>query len=123
MEENCMNELNVKVGDKVLLKYSAYYKQYEKIVEVVKVTPTRRIKVGGLGVQFNKYGQRMGDRGFCSGFYEISSVTEEQIIEFMERQRKSSIINKAVKMCQKVSEKNLTYEQALKIISVFDGIY
>ncbi len=35
-----MDELNVKVGDKVLLKYSTYCKQYEKIVEVVKVTPT-----------------------------------------------------------------------------------
>lgn len=117
-----MNELNVKVGDKVLLRYSAYCKQYEKIVEVVKVTPTGRIKVSGVNVQFDKYGQRMG-RDFCSEFYEISFVTEEQIIEFMERQRKSSIINKAVKMCQKVNEKGLTYEQALKIINVFDGIY
>jgi len=123
MEEMTMSELNVKVGDKVLLKYSVYCKQYEKIVEVVKVTPTGRIKVGGLDVQFDKYGQKMGNRGFCSEFYQISSVTEEQIIEFTERQRKSSIINKAVKMCQKVSEKSLTYEQALKIISVFDGIY
>lgn len=118
-----MNELNVKVGDKVLLRYSAYCKQYEKIVEVIKVTPTGRIKVSGLNVQFNKYGQRMRNRGFCSEFYEISSITEEQIIEFMERQRKNSIINKAVKICQKASEKSLTYEQALKIISVFDGIF
>lgn len=118
-----MNELNVKAGDKVLLRYSAYCKQYEKIVEVVKVTPTGRIKVSGLDVQFDKYGQKMGNRGFCSEFYQISSVSEEQIIEIVERQRKSAIVNKAVKMCQKVSEKSLTYEQAIKIISIFDGIY
>lgn len=118
-----MNELNVKVGDKVLLKYSAYCKQYEKIVEVIKITQTGRIKVSGLDVQFDKYGQKMGNKSFCSEFYQISSITEEQIIEFTERQRKNLIISKAVKMCQKVSEKSLTYEQALKIISFFDDIY
>lgn len=118
-----MNELNVKVGDKVLLRrYYAYCNQDEEIVDVVKVTPTGRIKVSGLNVQFDKYGQKMGTEAFCSEFYQISSITKEQIIEFMERQRKNSIINKAVKICQKVSEKSLTYEQALKIISVFDDI-
>lgn len=114
-----MSELNVKVGDKVLLKYSGYYKTYEKIVEVVKVTPTGRIKVSGLDIQFDKYGQKMGNRSFCSEFYQISSVTEEQIVEFMERQRKSSIINKAYSLCQKVNKNSLTYEQALEIIGIF----
>lgn len=118
-----MNELNVKIGDKVLLRYSAYCKQYEKIVEVVKVTPTGRIKVSGLDVQFDKYGQKMGNRSFCSEFYQISSVTEEQIIEIEENQKKNSIINKAYRLCQKVNEKSLTYEQALKIIDIFDVTY
>lgn len=115
-----MNELNVRVGDKVLLRYSSYCRQYEKIVEVVKVTPTGRIKVNGVDVQFNKYGQRIGKRDSYSGFYEISPATEEEIIEFKEKQRKNSIINKAVGLCQKVNKDNLTYEQALEIIEVFE---
>ena len=115
-----MNELNVKVGDKVLLTYSAYCKQHQKIVEVTKVTPTGRIKVNGLNVQFDKYGQKMGSHGFCSEFYQISFVTEEQISEFREKQRRNSIINKAVKLCQQVNEKSLTYDQALEIISILE---
>lgn len=115
-----MNELNVKVGDKVLLRYSAYCKQYEKIVEVVKVTPTGRIKVGGLNVQFNKYGQKMGDRSFSSEFYQISSITEQQVIEIEEKQRKNSTIKRAYRLCQNVEENSLLYEQALKIIEVLE---
>lgn len=107
-----MSELNVKVGDKVLLTYSAYCKQYQKIVEVTKVTPTGRIKVEGLNVQFDKYGREMGSSGFCSEFYKISFVTEEQIIEIEENQKKKSIINKAVRLCQKVNERSFTYIQA-----------
>lgn len=115
-----MNELNVKVGDKVLLTYFAYCKQHQKIVEVTKITPTGRIKVNGLNVQFDKYGQKIGSNGFCSEFYQISFVTEEQISEFREKQRRNSIINKAVKLCQQANEKNLTYDQALEIISILE---
>lgn len=115
-----MSELNVRVGDKVLLRYSAYYKEYEKIVEVVKVTPTGRIKVNGVDVQFDKYGQRMGKRDFCSEFYQINSVTEEEILEIKKKQRGNSIINKAYRLCQNVKRDSLTYEQALKIIGVFE---
>ena len=117
-----MNELNVKVGDKVLLTYSAYCKQYRKIVEVINVTPTGRIKVEGVNIQFDKYGRRMGKRDFSSEFYQISFVTEEQIAEILENQKRNSIINKAVRLCQKVNEKNLTYEQALKLIGIFENI-
>lgn len=115
-----MCELNVKVGDKVLLTYSAYCKQYQKIVEVTKVTPTGRIKVNGLNVQFDKYGRKMGNNSFGSEFYQISFVTEEQIIEIEENQKKDSIINKAVRLCQKVNDKSLTYEKALEIINIFE---
>lgn len=117
-----MNELNVKVGDKVLLTYSAYCKQYRKIVEVINVTPTGRINIDGINVQFDKYGRRMGKRDFSSEFYQISFVTEEQIAEILKNQKRNSIINKAVRLCQKVNEKNLTYEQALKLIGIFENI-
>lgn len=40
-----MDELNVKVGDKVLVsKGSRYYKNNDFIAEVEKVTPTGRIR-------------------------------------------------------------------------------
>lgn len=116
-----MNELNVKVGDKVLLKYSAYCEQHQKIVEVINVTPTGRIKVRGVNVQFDKYGRRMGKRDFSSEFYQISFVTEEQIAEILENQKRNSTINKAVRLCQNVNGKNLTYEQALKLIGIFES--
>ena len=122
MEELKMNELNVKVGDKVLLTYSAYCEQRQKIVKVINVTPTGRIKVEGVNIQFDKYGRRMGKRDFSSEFYQISFVTEEQIAEILENQKRNSIINKAVRLCQKVNEKNLTYEQALKLIGIFENI-
>lgn len=122
MEVWKMNELNVKVGDKVLLTYSAYCKQYREIVEVINVTPTGRINIDGINVQFDKYGRRMGKRDFSSEFYQISFVTEEQIAEILENQKRNSIINKAVRLCQKVNEKNLTYEQALKLIGIFENI-
>ena len=115
-----MNELNVKVGDKVLLTYSVYCKQYQKIVEVINVTSTGRIKVDGINVPFDKFGRRMGKRDFSSDFYQITFVTEEQIAEIVEKQKRDSTINKAVGLCLKVKEKNLTYEQALRIISVFN---
>ena len=121
MEELKMNELNVKVGDKVLLTYSAYCEQRQKIVKVINVTPTGRIKVEGVNIQFDKYGRRMGKRDFSSDFYQISFVTEKQIAEILENQKRNSIINKAVRLCQKVNGKNLTYEQALKLISIFEN--
>lgn len=116
-----MNELNVKVGDKVLLKYSYHCRDYEKIEEVVKVTPTGRIKINGVNVQFDKYGSQMGQRGFCSEFYQISSITEEEIIEFKERQRKNSLISKAYNLCHNINKENLTYEQALRIVEILNG--
>lgn len=117
-----MSELNVKVGDKVLLTYSAYCEQYQKIVNVINVTPTGRIKVDGINVQFDKYGRRMGKRDFSSEFYQISFVTEEQIAEIEKNQKRHSTIGKAVRLCQKVNEKSLTYEQALKLIDIFENV-
>ena len=90
-----MNELNVKVGDKVLLTYSAYCEQRQRIVKVINVTPTGRIKVEGVNIQFDKYGRRMGKRDFSSDFYRISFVTEKQIAEILENQKRNSTINKA----------------------------
>lgn len=116
-----MNELNVKVGDKVLLTYSSYCKQHQRIVEVINVTPTGRIKVDGINVQFDKYGRRMGKRDFSSEFYQISFVTEKQIVEILENQKRNSTINRAVRLCQMANEKSFTYEQALKIICIFEN--
>ena len=116
-----MNELNVKVGDKVLLTYSAYCKQHQKIVNVINVTPTGRIKVDGINAQFDKYGRRMGKMDFSSEFYQISFVTVEQIAEILENQKRNSTINKAIRLCQMANEKSFTYEQALKIICIFEN--
>ena len=54
-----MNELNVKVGDKVLLSGGYGINKHEKIATVERITPTGRIKVSGSTSYFNKYGDEM----------------------------------------------------------------
>lgn len=55
-----MEELNVKVGDKVLVSKGSRYKNDDFIAEVEKVTPTGRIQISDRSsTQFDKYGKEM----------------------------------------------------------------
>ena len=53
-----MEQLNVKVGDKVLMSGGYTYNHYERICEVEKVTSTGRIILKGRPEQFDKYGEK-----------------------------------------------------------------
>ena len=75
-----MEELNVKVGDKVLV--SGRYKENDYIAEVEKVTPTGRIKLsGGSSAQFDKYGREMGANLYYSHWLSIPTEEDYKRIE------------------------------------------
>lgn len=111
-----MAELNVKVGDKVLLSGGSPLNRVEEIREVIKVTPTGRIRISGSGSQFDKYGREMGSRDLWNSSYYIFVPTEEDI----ERVKKNNAIKKAVSLCGEVNKKNITYEQAEKLIEILE---
>ena len=49
-----MEELKVKVGDKVLYRLWTFSGTVERIETVTRVTPTGRIRIDGSGSQFDK---------------------------------------------------------------------
>ena len=103
-----MDELNVKVGDKVIYERRGM----ESIVTVTKVTPTGRIRIDFIDGQFDKYGWKIGgDIWFCP---RIKRATPEDI----KRIEQKNTILEACKLCQTISTKNLSYEKALKIIEI-----
>ena len=110
-----MNELNVKVGDKLLYSYGYSYNRTERIVEVTKVTPTGRIRVTTSNSQYDKYGQEMGNNDMWSCKSSLSIPTEEDI----KRITQNNAITKALNIVSKLHKNNLEYEKALKIIELF----
>lgn len=104
-------KLNVKVGDKLLYQYWNFRERYEKIVTVIRVTPTGRIRIDYCDSQFDKYGVKMGD-GYS--FPCLSIPTEEDY----KRIEENSIISKALFLMGEKNKKNLSYEQAIKIIEI-----
>lgn len=112
-----MNELNVKVGDKLLYSYGYSYNITERIVEVTKVTPTGRIRVTTSDRQYDKYGREMGNNDMWSCKSKLSIPTEEDI----ERITQNNAIAKALNIVSKLHRDNLEYEKALKIIELFEG--
>lgn len=72
-----MEELNVKVGDKVLVSKGGMYNDDEFIAEVEKVTPTGMIKLSrsNCPFSFNKYGKQIGSASYFP--YRLSIPTKE----------------------------------------------
>ena len=112
-----MNELNVKVGDKLLYSYGYSYSTTERIVEVTKVTPTGRMRVTTSDSQYDKYGHEMGNHDVWCCKSRLSIPTEEDI----ERIIQNNTITKALNIVSKLHRDNLEYEKALKIIELFEG--
>ena len=111
-----MDELNVKVGDELLLSSGYGYSSRERIVTVIKVTPAGRIKVNGMDCTFDKYGREMGTKSIWAARSYLKIPTKED----MERVDNNNTIRKAIIIINKL-EKNLTLAQARKIIDFFDG--
>jgi hypothetical protein len=106
-----VNELNVKVGDKVLIDDN-------KLATVTKVTPTGRIKTDKTGkTQFDKYGKEMGgDIWYKSS---ISVPTEKDY----KRLNELSLKRKAVNLMGRYGVDNLSVEQAQNIIKILGASY
>ena len=111
-----MNELNVKVGDKLLYSYGYSYNITERIVEVTKVTPTGRIRVTTSDSQYDKYGHEIGNHNILNCKSKLSILTKEDI----ERITQNNTIAKALNIVSKLHRDNLEYEKALKIIELFE---
>lgn len=108
-----MNELNVKVGDKVLVRNSA--KEYIAIVS--KVTPTGRIKTDRTGdTQFDKYGRQMGGDIWYKSYIRIPSE------EDCKRLKEMAIKRKALNLMNTYNMDNISVEQAEQIIAILDII-
>lgn len=106
-----MEELKVKVGDKVLYNHW-HFGTTEEIVTVTKVTPTGRIKIDFCDTQFDKYGRQIGKRDSYSNS-SISIPTEEDYKRIMQRR----VISKAESLMKNTK---VTYEQAVEIIKILE---
>lgn len=109
-----MNELNVKVGDKVLLNSGYSYSRCERIATVVKITPTGRIKIDGSDTYFDKYGREIGKKNVFASRDYLTIPKEEDY----QRLKDNSDIRKAKVICNNLIEK-MTVEIARKIIEDF----
>lgn len=105
-------ELNVKVGDYVLYEWGYFHSHVEKIVKVVKVTPTGRIRIDGYNEQYDKYGHQMGSKDKWYYGSSIRIPTEEDY----KRIKENSVIQKALSL---MKEATPTYEQALRVVDIF----
>lgn len=103
------DQLNVKVGDKVIYHHGLGKKQ---IATVTKVTPTGRIRIDCSTSQFNKYGISMGDSGWTHSF--LSEYDEEVAHEIISKQ----YIDLAFRLMREFRYDDLTVEDAKKIIEI-----
>lgn len=98
-----MEELNVKVGDKVLVSKGGMYNDDEFIAEVEKVTPTGMIKLSRSNIpfSFNKYGKQIGSASYFP--YRLSIPTKEDY----KRIEKNKIAGKIIYNIRSLNTDNL----------------
>lgn len=106
-------ELNVKVGDKVLYRKWSFFETIEQIKTVARVTPTGRIRIKGSDSQFNKYGREMGCDSWRVGA-DLSIPTEEDY----KRIEENAVISKALSLMEDLNRKTLPYDKAVKIVEI-----
>ncbi len=115
-------ELNVKVGDKVLY----HFEDFEKLVTVTKVISTgkktKKINMDYCNIPFDKYGKMM-EVGYI--WYDVPRYVSPYISIPTERDykrlnEKDETISKALSLISKINKQNVTYKQAKKIIEILD---
>ena len=111
-----IEELNVKVGDKLLYQRGYAHNQVERIVTVTKVTPTGRIRVDYSDKQYDKYGNEMGSRDIWTCRSSLHLPKEEDY----ERIKVNNTIAKALLLMGNQNKETLSYEQAVKIIEILE---
>ena len=102
--------MNLKVGDKVAYFYGNYTKV---ITEVIKVTPTGRIRIKYCpDWQFTKNGMLMGNcTPYRCGIKPLTEELEQEITQ-------DNAIQKAFTLMR--DTKKLNYERAVKIIEILE---
>jgi hypothetical protein len=101
-----MKELNVKVGDKVLINE-------DRLATVTKVTPTGRFETSKTGTsKFNKYGREIGKDIWYRN--DVRFPTEEDY----KRLKENAIKDRAIRLMGTYHVKNITIEQAEQIVSI-----
>lgn len=100
------------VGDKVAV-YCRY--QNTKIDEVIRITPTGRVRLKSHSEQFDKTGRQLGakDSFYRCSITPLTKELEEEII-------KDFTIRKAAAWCHSVKVENLDYETAKEIVKLLD---
>lgn len=92
-------ELNVKVGDKVLYRFWTFSGTVERIE--------------GSSSQFDKYGREMGGDSWRGGS-NLSIPTEEDY----KRIEENAVISEDLSLMEKLNKKTLPYDKAVKIVEI-----
>ncbi len=101
------------VGDKVAVRYNRYNNLV--IDEVVRITPTGRIKLKKASAQYDKRGYEMGcrDSFYRSYIVPLTPELEQEIIQV-------KTIERALYLCRVTTEKDIDYETAKKLIELLE---
>ena len=102
--------LNVKKGDKVIVKR----RDYEYIATVTRITPTGRITIDQSSYSFNNDGSQRG--GDIWSRARLTEVTPEALQRIQDRRT----VKKAVTLCRAVTPNNIDIETAKKLIALLD---
>ena len=107
-----MQELNVKVGDKVLYQYRVAEIEYEMVATITAVIKDKLIRIDKNYRLYDKFGNEVKEKDYGS---KISCLTDEDI----KRIEQKEAIKQAYELMQ-IKAREITYEQALKIIEVLE---
>ena len=106
-----MAELNVNVGDKVLYQYSVGEMVYEMIATVTAVIKDKLICIDKNYRLYDMSGNEAESKNYGS---KISTLTDAD----MERIERKETIKQAYELMQ-IKAREMTYEQALRVIDIF----
>lgn len=110
-----MNELKLKIGDKVLITNGLPTE--DKIGTVIKITPTGRIKLDiYTDYQFDKYGRQMGNRDIWSRSKIIRIPDKEDY----NRVHKNEIIGHIYSKIKQVNIQNF-YDTNINTLEILDN--
>lgn len=110
-----MNELNLKIGDKVLITNGL--PKDDRIGTVTKITPTGRIKLDiYTDYQFDKYGRQMGTRDMWSRSKSIRIPNKEDY----NRVHKNKIIGHIYSKINQLNTQNL-YDTNINTLEILDN--
>mgnify|MGYP000513673380 FL=1 len=110
-----MNELKLKIGDKVLITNGLPTE--DKIGTVIKITPTGRIKLDiYTDYQFDRYGRQMGNRDIWSRSKSIRIPDKEDY----NRVHKNEIVGHIYSKIDQLNTQNL-YDTNISTLEILDN--